>query len=152
MGLPLIQKLPLFKDRIEKLIPHSGAMCLIDRVDDWDEDSIRCTSISHQDPNNPLRLDNELSSIHLLEYGAQAMAIHGGLLTKTASPGVLAAVRDVNICIEKLDHVEDEIITIANVELNTETGAIYRFTITDTDSNTLLNARATVINHWEHGS
>ena len=145
-------KFPLYKDQIEKLIPHSGTMCLIDRIDHWDEHTIHCASTSHQDPNNPLRLDNELSSIHLLEYGAQTMAIHGGLLTKSPSPGVLAAVRDVNIYIENLDHIGDEIITIANVEINTATGAIYRFTITDSDANMLLNARATVINHWEQAT
>ena len=148
----MASKFPLYKDQIEKLIPHSGTMCLIDRVDHWDAHTIRCASTSHRDPNNPLRLDDELSSIHLLEYGAQAMAIHGGLLTNSPSPGVLAAVRDVNIYIEKLDRIEDEIITTANVEINTATGAIYRFTITDSDTNALLNARATIITHWEQAS
>ena len=148
----MVSKFPLYIDQIEKLIPHSGTMCLINRVDSWNEHTIHCASTSHQDPNNPLRLDDELSSIHLLEYGAQAMALHGGLLTKTASPGVLAAVRDVSIYIDKLDYIDDEIITMAKVEINTATGAIYRFTITDSAANTLLSARATVITHWEQAS
>ncbi len=141
--------LPLYPDQIERLIPHSGSMCLINRVDYWDEQTIRCAATSHKDPDNPLRLDGKLSSIHLLEYGAQAMAIHGGLLTKTTASGVLAAVRNVDITIDTLDNVHDEIIIIANVEINTSTGAIYQFVITDADANTLLKAKATVINNWE---
>ena len=143
---------PLFKDQIEQMIPHSGLMCLIDRVDYWDEQTIRCASASHKNLNNPLRLDGELSSIHLLEYGAQTMAIHGGLLMKIAIPGVLAAVRDVNIYIDKLDHIGEEIIITANVEINAATGAIYQFVITDLDANTLLNAKGIVINNQEPAS
>ncbi len=144
--------LPLHQDQIQRFIPHSGPMCLINRVDYWDEQSIRCAAMSHQDPDNPLRLAGELSSIHLLEYGAQTMAIHGGLLTKKTASGVLAAVRNVDIYIDKLDHIHDEIIIVANVEINSLTGAIYQFVITDTDTNTLLNAKATVINHWDQES
>jgi predicted hotdog family 3-hydroxylacyl-ACP dehydratase len=111
--------LPFYKNKIEQLVPHSGSMCLIDRVDYWDEQTIRCASTSHQDPDNPLRLDGKLSSIHLLEYGAQAMAIHGGLIAKTSTQAVLAAVRDVSIIIDEIDHLTDEIIISATVEINT---------------------------------
>jgi predicted hotdog family 3-hydroxylacyl-ACP dehydratase len=141
--------LPFYKNKIEQLVPHSGTMCLIDRVDYWDEQTIRCASTSHQDPDNPLRLDGKLSSIHLLEYGAQAMAIHGGLLAEASTPGVLAAVRDVSIIIDEIDHITDEIIISATVEIITETGAGYQFVISDSNSNTLLKARATIIKHRE---
>jgi len=141
--------LPLYPDQIERLIPHSGSMCLINRVDYWDEQAIHCAATSHKDADNPLRLDGKLSSIHLLEYGAQAMAIHGALLTNTATAGVLAAVRNVELYIDKLDNVHDEIIIIANEEINTATGAIYQFVITDPDANALLKAKATVIKNWE---
>lgn len=144
--------LPLHQDQIRRFIPHSGPMCLINRVDYWNERSIRCAAMSHQDPDNPLRLAGELSSIHLLEYGAQTMAIHGGLLTNKTASGVLAAVRNVDLYIDKLDHIHDEIIIIANVEINNLTGAIYQFVITDTDTNTLLNAKATVIKNWDQES
>ncbi len=142
--------LPFYKDKIEQLIPHSGTMCLIDRVDYWDEQTIRCASASHQNPDNPLRLDGKLSSIHLLEYGAQAMAIHGGLLAKTSIPGMLAAVRDVSIITDEIDHITDEIIISATVEMNTETGASYQFIISDSITKVLLNARATIIKHNEY--
>ena len=47
--------------------------------------------------------------VHALEYGAQAAAVHGGLRARaagsTAPPGYLAAVRDVEFCVEQLDNI-----------------------------------------------
>ena len=136
----------LNKKQIERLIPHAGNMCLIDRVESWGADSIRCASNTHLDANNPLRLDGKLSSIHLLEYGAQAMAIHGGLLKQAATPGFLAAIRNVKIYIDSLDNIDSPIKINAIAEIKTDNGVIYHFNITDTDENPLLTARATVIN------
>ena len=34
----------LTKAEIAALIPHAGAMCLLDRVVHWDAEKIRCTS------------------------------------------------------------------------------------------------------------
>jgi len=45
-------------------------------------------------------VNNSLSAMHLIEYGAQAMAIHRGLLTGKSLQGFLAAVRDANFFIE----------------------------------------------------
>ena len=132
---------------IEQLIPHTGKMCLIESVEYWDNNSIRCSTKSHLNPDNPLRLDGRLSSIHLLEYGAQTIAIHGGLLKKSATPGYLAAVRNAKFTIDSLDTISSEIIIDASAEIKTENGAIYKFTITDANNNVLLEARSTVINN-----
>jgi predicted hotdog family 3-hydroxylacyl-ACP dehydratase len=78
------------------------------------------------------------------------MAIHGGLLAEASTPGVLAAVRDVSIIIDEIDHITDEIIISATVEIITETGASYQFIISDSSTNVLLNARATIIKHNEY--
>lgn len=136
----------LNRHQIEELIPHEGNMCLIESVEFWDNDRIRCRSNTHRNQDNPLRLNGELSSLHLLEYGAQAMGIHGGLLKKTTRPGVLAAVRNVQIHIDHLDNIHSEIIIEAHAQFKTESGVIYEFTITDAQQNLLLKARATVIN------
>jgi predicted hotdog family 3-hydroxylacyl-ACP dehydratase len=136
----------LNQHQIEVLIPHCGRMCLIESVEYWDRDRIRCTSDTHRKQDHPLRLNGELSSLHLLEYGAQTMGIHGGLLKKETTQGFLAAVRNVRICIQSLDSVHSEIIIEAHAQLQTESGAIYEFTITDAEANLLLSARATVIN------
>jgi predicted hotdog family 3-hydroxylacyl-ACP dehydratase len=64
---------------IEAMIPHKGAMCLWDEVVDWDAQRIRLRSAGHRDAAHPLRSDDRLRAVHLCEYGAQAMAVHGGL-------------------------------------------------------------------------
>jgi predicted hotdog family 3-hydroxylacyl-ACP dehydratase len=61
-------------------IPHGGAMRLLDAVVFWDDKSILCAASSHRDPKHPLRDDGALSSVHALEYAAQAIAVHGSLL------------------------------------------------------------------------
>lgn len=136
----------LDRQQIEALIPHSGKMCLIDRVEYWDHDRIQCKSSTHLIPDHPLRMNGELSSLHLLEYGAQTMGIHGGLLKKATTQGFLAAVRNVQIYIDTLDSVQSEITIDAHAQLQTESGVIYEFTITDAEANLLLKARTTVIN------
>ena len=67
------------KAEIRTLIPHSGLMCLLDEVTQWDDRSITCITNTHRDPANPLRRDGRLSALHAFEYGAQAAAVHGGL-------------------------------------------------------------------------
>lgn len=80
----------LNKQQFAHLIPHAGEMTLIDQVDHWEEKHIICRTRSHLDSANPLYFKKKLSSIHLLEYGAQAIAIHGGLLSGKQKPGFLA--------------------------------------------------------------
>jgi len=97
---------------IEKLIPHAGAMCLLDEVIQWDDKNISCISRTHLDINNPLREVDYLPIYALIEYGAQAMAIHGGLLAKKSNKkineGYLAALRNVKI-IENIFQMSDEV-------------------------------------------
>ena len=66
------------KAEIRTLIPHSGSMCLLDEVTQWDDRSIVCATNTHRDPANPLRRNGHLSAVHAFEYGAQAAAVHGG--------------------------------------------------------------------------
>jgi len=101
--------LEVSKSEIRELIPHSDAMCLLDRVIEWDDRSIVCQSETHRDPANPLRRGDRLSAVHAFEYGAQAAAIHGGLRAKaegtTAPPGYLAALRDAELFVDRLDDI-----------------------------------------------
>ena len=84
---------------IRDLIRHSGSMCLLERVISWDAARLKATTGTHRRADNPLRRDGRLDSVHLCEYGAQAMAVHGGLLAqqqgRRAPPGLLASLRDV---------------------------------------------------------
>jgi predicted hotdog family 3-hydroxylacyl-ACP dehydratase len=101
--------MPINKSEIRKLIPHTGLMCLLDRVIKWDDRSIVCTSDTHRDPANPLRRDGRLSALHAFEYGAQAAAVHGGLRARSAGevapPGYLAALRDAHLHVVRLDDI-----------------------------------------------
>lgn len=86
---------------ISELIPHAGAMCLLEHIECWDDSSIVLTTSTHRDPANPLAGRSGLRAIHLCEYGAQAMAVHGGLVARAhgdrALPGLLVSLRDVEL-------------------------------------------------------
>src|ERR1700736_4240953 len=97
----------LTKPHWQHLIPHRGPMCLLDIVVAWDDAGIRASTASHRDPDNALRSDGMLRSVHLCEYGAQAMAIHGGLLAqrddRAAAPGLLVLLHAVKLHVARID-------------------------------------------------
>jgi predicted hotdog family 3-hydroxylacyl-ACP dehydratase len=99
--------------RVADLIPHAGAMCLLERVECWDESSITLATSSHRDPANPLAGRSGLRAIHLCEYGAQAMAVHGGLAAQArgerAAPGMLVSLRDVALHRDFIDDLDGEL-------------------------------------------
>nr|WP_219339861.1 phosphotransferase [Luteimonas salinisoli] len=82
-------------------------MCLWDEVLAWDAARIRLRTGSHRAPDHPLRGDGRLRAVHLCEYGAQAMAVHGGLRARagggTAPPGLLVALREVRLHLGRID-------------------------------------------------
>ena len=95
-------------ERIAALIPHAGSMCLLERIERWDDSGVTLATGTHREPCNPLATAAELRAIHLCEYGAQAMAVHGGLTARArgerAQPGLLVSLRDVAL---HCDHVQD---------------------------------------------
>lgn len=135
-------------DELCSLIPHSDDMCLLDRVESWDENKIICFSHSHLLQENPLRRETSLSSIHVLEYAAQAMAVHGGLHDreqgKQMSEGYLAALRDVRLNLCELDQQKSELRIEANKILSQGGNMIYSFTVSSAEL-TLASGRATVV-------
>lgn len=101
-------------DDICSLIPHAGSMCLLDMVKSWDERSIACTTTTHRNEDNPLRNSEGLPMSSLLEYGAQAMAVHGCMLAKNENAvvkenGYLAALSDIQLAQGWLSDIEDEL-------------------------------------------
>lgn len=124
----------VFQDEIRTLIPHAGRMCLWESVTHWDTDSIQCRTESHRDAQNPLRRKNQLSAIHLAEYGAQAMAIHGGLLAREAgaphaSSGMLVSLRDFVMQVQRVDDIGQPLTVNARKLVASATGSIYEFVI-----------------------
>jgi predicted hotdog family 3-hydroxylacyl-ACP dehydratase len=71
---------------IREHIPHQGRMCLLERVLSWDRQELRCCSGSHRAADHPLRAHGRLGSACLIEYAAQAVAIHGALLRAQEAP------------------------------------------------------------------
>lgn len=96
--------------RITNLVPHAGSMCLLEWVIDWDESQIRAGSLAHRRPEHPLRREGRIDPVILCEYGAQAMAAHGGLLARRvgllASPGFLVSLREVRLAGVTLERLE----------------------------------------------
>ena len=133
--------------RIAALIPHAGAMCLIDRVEAWDADHIRCSASSHRDPANPLRLDGRLGAAAGVEYAAQAMALHGGLTGAVdARPraGYLASLRGLVLAVGRLDDLPGAL-TIEAERLAGEAASVsYRFSVSH-QGRILVGGRAAVI-------
>lgn len=136
------------RNELCSLIPHSFDMCLLDRVELWDENKIICYSNSHLLETNPLRRNEKLSSIHLLEYAAQAMAVHGGLHDREQgiqmTEGYLAALRDVSINLCSADKLQAELCIEANKILSQGGNMIYAFTVSAAESE-LASGRATVV-------
>ncbi len=98
---------------IAELIPHQGAMSLLDRVASWNATSIVALAISHRAIDHPLRSNGRLRAVHLCEYGAQAAALHGGLVARAAgtvaAPGYLVSLRDVALACEHIDDLGGEL-------------------------------------------
>jgi predicted hotdog family 3-hydroxylacyl-ACP dehydratase len=131
-------------ERLRQLIPHAGAMCLLDQVVHCDETTIRCTSLTHLDPANPLRSYNRLHAVCGIEYAAQAMALHGALMKPgRATGGYLASVRDVHWRAAQLDSVGEELQVEATCLSADANAAVYRFRVYAGDAE-LLHGRASV--------
>ncbi len=92
---------------IAALIPHSGSMCLLARLAQWDAQHIVCIATNHRDTDHPLRTRSGLLSPCAIEYAAQAMALHGALIGQeagtAATPGYLASARGVQLHVLRLD-------------------------------------------------
>jgi predicted hotdog family 3-hydroxylacyl-ACP dehydratase len=118
------------REALAGLVPHAGNMCLLERVVAHDEQSIQCAARSHRNPDQPLRRDGRLSALHLAEYAAQAMAVHGALAAGgKARPGLLAALRDLRLHAAFIDDVEAELVIDAIRRVVQKDGSLYEFRV-----------------------
>ena len=135
-------------DEICALIPHDADMCLLDRVVSWDEDTIVCESDSHLSDRNPLRSGGVLSSISLIEYGAQSMAVHGGLLARNKGikpgAGYLAALRDVKLVRCDVSRDASKLVIVAEKIMSQQGSMVYSFEISQ-NRQYVMSGRATVM-------
>ena len=139
--------LSLDRAGIAALIPHAGAMCLLDSVEMHDAERIVCIARNQSRPDHPLRVGDALPTLCGIEYAAQAMAVHGGLTAlEGARPraGYLAALRDVRCVRPRLDAVAGELRIEAIRLMGDAANVIYEFCIAGEDA-VILSGRATVI-------
>jgi len=148
---------------IEKNIPHHGRMCLLDEVIDWDAQHIRCRSGTHLASDHPLRSCGRLGIACGIEYAAQAMAVHGalsggalagGALLRAApaggaidarpEAGFLAALRNVQLHVLRLDDIDTDLICEATLIAGDRGSALYDFAMRS-EARLLLRGRATVV-------
>jgi len=136
------------KSEICRLIPHTGLMCLLDKVTQYDDKHIVCYSNTHQDMGNPLRNDEILPVYALLEYGAQAMAVHCALLEEangeTIHEGYLAALRDVVMNGNDISRIRSTLCIVATQLMSSQGNMIYNFSV-KSDEQILITGRATVV-------
>lgn len=137
----------LTKSEICALLPHGGSMCLLDSVESWDETMIHCRATSHRSPDNPLRRSTGLDAIVGLEYAAQAMGVHVGLLNPERSTegsiGYVGAVRDVTIERARLDDLSGQLTIEANRLLEGDKSFMYQFRLS-ADGIDIMTGRASI--------
>lgn len=121
---------------IARLIPHSGSMCLLARLERWDARTIVCSASSHRDVDNPLRTASGLLAPCAIEYAAQAMALHGALIGQqagaaahAASPGFLASARGVQFHRLRLDDLAGDLTIEAQRQAGDAQQILYHFRV-----------------------
>ncbi|WP_082877092.1 3-hydroxylacyl-ACP dehydratase [Hydrogenophaga crassostreae] len=122
-------------------------MCLLNAVLEWDESRIVCEALSHTLPDNPLRAEGRLGAASGVEYAAQAMAVHGGLLAPEGgepTQGYLTSVRGLNLHTTRLDDVTGPLRVTAERLSGDARLILYQFQIHHGDR-CLLDGRASVV-------
>jgi predicted hotdog family 3-hydroxylacyl-ACP dehydratase len=139
-----------------QLIPHHGTMCLLDAVQRWNDTSILCTTGSHRDVTNPLRRNHQLEAVCGLEYAAQAMAVHVGLLRqkqeRRLTVGYLGAVKNLMLLAARLDDVKEDLTVQATRLVGEMDCFIYTFRVS-AERQELLDGRASIfLKYLDHPS
>ena len=123
----------LDKSHWAHLIPLRDAMCLLDTVVAHDDARLHARTASHRRIDNPLRSDGRLRALHLCEYGAQAMAVHGALTAQAAGtraqPGVLVSLRAVELHVARIDDLPGDLDVHAGRLLAGDTSWQYAFRV-----------------------
>jgi predicted hotdog family 3-hydroxylacyl-ACP dehydratase len=130
---------------IAALLPHTGAMCLIESVETCDPDQIVCLTATHRLATNPLRRLDRLGIMAGVEYASQAMALHAALQAQgPATKGYLASLRAVTLHRDRLDPIPGSLTIKAGCQHREAARAVYGFTLTAAEG-LLMEGRAVVI-------
>jgi len=118
---------------ISELLPHRGTARLLERLLHFSEAQILVATATHRSSDNPLLHSGRLASVHLIEYGAQAMALHGALRTieSGGSPrsALLVAVRDFRCSLDYIDDLASDLEVSARELLSNAASWQYTFEV-----------------------
>lgn len=137
---------------IEQRLPHAGKMSLLHEVVNSDQKSLLATAISHLDADNPLRLKGKIAMINGIEYAAQAMAIHGSLLSEWSKPaelptspqtGYIATVRNIDIKVPFVPETDSPLNVEVEQLMSDGNGFTYQFHIS-CEQQSLISGKITV--------
>lgn len=133
------------------LVPHRGAMLLLDALERWDATTVRCRASDPRDPAHPLRTASGLLAPAAIEMAAQAMALHGALTAMAAglaaSPGYLASVRGVDFARWRLDDLGPGALLVEAEKQAGDGGRIlYAFAVTHGGTAVARGRAAVVLN------
>ena len=116
-------------NELADLIPHAGSMCLLESIVTHTEHDIECTAPSHTSPDHPQRSGGQLTALHLTEYAAQAMAAHGALRAGGVQRGMLAALREIRLHVDRIDTIDDELTVHATRRMAQAAGSLFDFRV-----------------------
>ena len=123
-------------------------MCLLDCVEAWDQQRIRCRANNHRATDNPLRAYGRLGAACGIEYAAQAMAVHGALLAPpgnaSARAGYLVSARSTRLHVSRLDDIVADLLVEAIGITRSENNILYQFSISAA-GRPLLDGRAAIV-------
>jgi predicted hotdog family 3-hydroxylacyl-ACP dehydratase len=118
------------RDWIAAHLPHRGRMNLLEEIVSWDAQGLRARATSHRAADNPLRRADELPAACGIEYGAQAVAAHGALVSEgPVGAGFLASVRSVSFHATRLDDVPGALEIAVEQIGGGAGGMLYRFSV-----------------------
>lgn len=117
---------------IERLVPHAGAMCLLERAVQWDANHIVCEAESPR-AGHPLALAAGVPVVAAVEYAAQAAALHAALLDRRleARAGMLAKLSGVVLSEGHLDAASGALTIRADLLARSDAGCSYAFAVHD---------------------
>jgi predicted hotdog family 3-hydroxylacyl-ACP dehydratase len=120
-------------------------MVLLDEVVSCDDRAIVCRTSSHIRPDNPLRFGEALPAVCGCEYGAQAAAVHGPLLSGERSwSGQVVLLRDVAWTVPDLGRIAAPL-TVRAERLHRDARSLaYRFEIS-VDATILVSGECGII-------
>ncbi|MDR9499683.1 MAG: hypothetical protein RI556_10950 [Hydrogenovibrio sp.] len=146
---------PIDRNTLETLIPHKGVMCFWQTVTDWDTQTLTCQTGTHLDSDHPLAENGVLPNSALIEYGAQACALHQTLLAQahpdghdTPSRGYIARLKKVRFAAWPLttSTLSGQVEPLAVQDQS----ALYQFRLLDDSDRTYCQGQVLVLNPDEH--